>query len=270
MAVSNLPTKNEIHQPILALLSDGKEHRWSDIVEKLAEHFSLTDTELNEKVASGHKRFYHRCSFAMQDLKRDGFVESPKRAHWKITKRGNDRQNRQNRITSTKRETRENPLRAPSKTLPSYVSESLHAPKPIRKDSMKDKKPIIRTRSRRRSYGKKLAERPGQKQRAIESARVREVKAVEPVQEPKPTKNVTPTETKIPWRAPRSKPDPGTYACRTMAQGSGGCGMLLFALLLSPFIAVENGLMLFLFFLIPALLLIGGAIHSFLNSRGGW
>ena len=88
MAVSTLPTKNEIHQPLLALLSDGKEHRWSDIVEKLAEHFSLTDTELNERVPSGHKRFYHRCSFAMQDLKKDGFVESPKHAHWKITKRG--------------------------------------------------------------------------------------------------------------------------------------------------------------------------------------
>ena len=53
MAVSNLPTKNEIHQPLLALLSDGKEHRWSDIVEKLAEHFSLTDTELNERVPNG-------------------------------------------------------------------------------------------------------------------------------------------------------------------------------------------------------------------------
>ena len=272
MAVSNLPTRNEIHQPLLALLSDEKEHRWSDIVEKLAEHFSLTDTELNERVPSGYKRFYHRCSFAMQDLKKAGFVESPKYAHWKITKRGNDPQNRQNRISPKKKETRENTLPASSKTLPSYVSKSLHVPNLIRKDSMKDKKPIIRTRSRKRSYGKRVAYRQltGRKQRGIERARVREVKAVEPVQEPKPIKNVTPTETKIPWRAPRSKPDPGTYACRTIAQGSLGCGLLLFALLLSSVIAVEGGLMLFLFFFIPALLCIGGAIHSFLNSRGGW
>ena len=87
MAISNLPTREEIHQPLLQLLSDGKEHRWSDIVEKLADHFSITDEELNERVPSGHKRFYHRCSFAMQDLKKEGLVGSPRRAYWKITKR---------------------------------------------------------------------------------------------------------------------------------------------------------------------------------------
>ena len=124
MAVSNLPTRNEIHQPILTLLSDGKEHR---------------------------------CSFAMQDLKAEDLVESPRRGYWKITKRGNDRQNRQNRITPRKKETRENTQRAPSKTLPSYVSQTLHAPNLIRRNSMKDKKLIIRTHSRIRSYGKKLA-----------------------------------------------------------------------------------------------------------------
>ena len=86
MAVSNVPTRKEIHQPLLALLSDGEEHRWSDIVEKLADHFSLTDKELNERVPSGHKRFYHRCSFAMQDLKKEGLVESSRREYWKITK----------------------------------------------------------------------------------------------------------------------------------------------------------------------------------------
>lgn len=242
MAISNLPTRNEIHQPLLALLSDGKEHRWSDIVEKLAADFSLTDTELNERVASGHKRFYHRCSFAMQDLKKDGFVESSKRGHWKITKRGNDRQNRQTRITLRKKETRENPLRPPSKTLTSNVSKSLHEPNPIRRDSLKDKKPIIRTRSRSRSYGKKLAERPGQKQRAIESARVREVKAVEPVQEAKPIEKVRPTQKKIPWRGPRSEPDPGTYACRTI---TGGCAVSF--LLLTSFIFAAGGESLFSF-----------------------
>ncbi|RKU07818.1 hypothetical protein C6503_24140 [Candidatus Poribacteria bacterium] len=233
MAVSNLPTRNAIHQPLLDLLSDGKEHHWSDIVEKLAAHFSLTDTELNEEVPSGQKRFYHRCSFAIQDLKKDGFVESPKRAYWKITKRGNDRQKRQNRITPTKKETRENPLQATSKTLSSNVSKSLHVPHPIRKESTKDKKSIIRTRSRSRSYGKKLTEQPGQKQRAIERARVRDVETVETIQEPKPIEKVTPTEKKIPWRAPRSKNkfDPGTYACQTIFYGI--CGLFFFQLPLS-------------------------------------
>lgn len=119
----------------------------------------------------------------------------------------------------------------------------------------------IRNHSSRRSYGKKLTERPGQKQRAMERARVRKVKAVE---------NVPPPKTKTPWRAPRSKPDPGTYAVRTFFQGGVGCGMLLFAFLLSPAIAVEGGLGLFLVFLIIGLLFMGSAVHSFLNSRGGW
>ena len=87
MTVSNLPTRKEIHQPILDLLSDGKEHYWSDIVEKLADHFSLTDRELNERVPSGQKRFYHRCSFAMQDLKGEDLVESPRPKSWKLKKR---------------------------------------------------------------------------------------------------------------------------------------------------------------------------------------
>ena len=85
MAVSNLPTRQEIHQPLRDLLSDGKEHRWRDLVKKLADHFSLTERELNERVPSGYKRFSHRCSFAMQDLKLEGFVESPRREYWKIT-----------------------------------------------------------------------------------------------------------------------------------------------------------------------------------------
>lgn len=268
MAISNLPTRNEIHQPLLDLLSDGKEHRWSDIVEKLAAHFSLTDTELNERVPSGHKRFYHRCSFAIQDLKKEGLVESPKRAHWRITRRGNDHQKRQNRINSRKKKTRENPLRAPSKTLPSNVSKSLHEPKPITRESTKDKNPIIRTRSRRRSYGKKVAQRQltGRKQRAIERARVREVETVKPVQEPKPPKQQKPpTAEKRPWRGPRAELDPGTYACRTITSGVMGCITLPFAIIafyVDPFVG--------LYFSILPIASIIGFIQSIKKSRGGW
>ena len=88
MAVSTLPTSKEIEQPLLELLSDGKERRWREIVDKLADHFSLTDKELDERLPSGQKRFYHRCAFARLDLKQDALVESPRREYWKITKRG--------------------------------------------------------------------------------------------------------------------------------------------------------------------------------------
>lgn len=263
MAVSNLPMRNEIHQPILILLSDGKERRLSDIVSKLAEHFSLTDKELNERVPSGHKRFYHRCSFAMQDLKAEDLVESPRRGYWKITKRGNDHQNR---ITPRKKETRENTRGAPSK--------SLQVPNLIRRDSMKEKKVIIRTRSRRRSYGKKGTHRQltGRKHRAIESARVQKVKAVDPVQEAKPIENVnsadtkTPTAKKIPWRAPRSEPDPGTYACRTIANGVMGCITLPLCGAAAAIMDSAWGL----YFLIFPIIFIIGFIQSVKKSRGGW
>ena len=88
MAVSTLPTSKEIEQPLLELLSDGKEHRWKDIVDELADHFSLTDKELDERLPSGQKRFYHRCAFARLDLKQHALVESSRREYWKITKRG--------------------------------------------------------------------------------------------------------------------------------------------------------------------------------------
>ena len=88
MPVSTLPDSREIEQPLLELLSDGKEHRWRDIVEELADHFSLTHKERNERLPSGHKRFYHRCAFARLDLKNAGLVSSPRREYWKITKGG--------------------------------------------------------------------------------------------------------------------------------------------------------------------------------------
>lgn len=61
MPVSNLPTSNDIEQPLLALLSDRKAHRWRDLVDKLSDHFSLTDKDLDERYqTSRQKRFYHR------------------------------------------------------------------------------------------------------------------------------------------------------------------------------------------------------------------
>lgn len=154
----------------------------------------------------------------------------------------------------------ENPLQALSKHCPVfYVTNSLHVPYLIKRDSMKNKKTKIRPRSRRRSYGKKGTRRQltQRKQHAIEPARVREAKPIE---------NVTPTETKIPWRAPRSKPDPGTYACRTI---TGGCGVSFF--LLASFIlsSLEDGWISLFFFMIALLVLIL-TLQDFSKSRGGW
>ena len=112
----------------------------------------------------------------------------------------------------------------------------------------------------------------GRKHRAIEPARVREVKAVEPAQEAKPIENVnsmdtkTPTEKQIPWRAPRSEPDPGTYACRTI---SGGCITSLIFLASILFFALEvtwYGVIL----VIAGILCLILTIKDLEKSRGGW
>lgn len=125
----------------------------------------------------------------------------------------------------------------------------------------------IQKRSRRNSYGKKRNRRrfAARKQRAIDPARIREVNAVDPVQEAKPIEKVTPAE-KIPWRAPRSKPDPGTYACRTVTGG----GAVVFLLLVS-LISFAGGMpWVGLYFLIFGLLCLIPTLKDFLNSRGGW
>ena len=247
------PTPSELKDPILEILADGKTWQFMEIVEELAVRLNLTKADRErERFPNGDDRLPRYCANALAMLRdKDRVVEKLARGSWR-------------RISPT----------APKKTTEVVKSRNpAPIPNPISIDLINDKKTVIRNRSRRKSYyGKKIARRriTQRKQYAMKSARVPEPKAVEPAREAKPIESVTPTETKIPWRGPRSKPDPGTYACRTIAQGLVGCGMLLFTLLLIPILDVEGGSMLFLFFLIPTLLLIGGAIHSFLNSRGGW
>lgn len=121
----------------------------------------------------------------------------------------------------------------------------------------------ILNRSRRRSYGGKVSTRnlTGRKRRALEKARIWEVKAVE---------NITSPETKTPWRAPRGKPDPGQYACQTLGFGCAGCTFLLFALPILAFVNDGVAIGMGVGLLMLGFLGLGGAVHSFLNSRGGW
>ena len=131
-------------------------------------------------------------------------------------------------------------------------------PNPIKRGSMKDKKPRILNRSRSRSYGKKGPHQrfTRRKQRAIEPARVREAKLIE---------NVTPTETKIPWRAPRSKPD------RSKPDGcSVGCCMCI-GLIILPFAIMGFYIDIFFgLFFFSILFIVLPAIEYFMRSYGGW
>ena len=90
MAVSSLPTRQEIAPVLLELLGDEREWRPKDYVDELADRYSLTPEQLTEKSSSGRQRFYDRCNFAKLELKGAGLVESPRREYWRITQRGLD------------------------------------------------------------------------------------------------------------------------------------------------------------------------------------
>ena len=75
--------------PLLRLASDGKTHQVSEAMDALAEQFSLTHDEVNELLPSGTQpRFRNRVNWAATYLKKGGLLESPRRAHVRITDRG--------------------------------------------------------------------------------------------------------------------------------------------------------------------------------------
>ena len=88
MCVSSLPKSRKIEPVLLELLGDEKEWRAKDVVDALACHYSLTASDIEERLPGGLKRFYHRCNFAKQDLIEAGLVESAGYGFWRITKRG--------------------------------------------------------------------------------------------------------------------------------------------------------------------------------------
>jgi len=106
-----IPDFQTIMLPLLKLTGDGKEHSTTDIVEQLAQHFSLTDEELNEIIPSGQRKFYNRVGWARTYLTKSGLLELSKRSYYRITDEG-------------KRVLKENPQQINMKYLeqfPSYI-----------------------------------------------------------------------------------------------------------------------------------------------------
>lgn len=77
--------------PLLKVAEDGQEHSSHDFLEKLAEHFKLTDEDLNELLPSGKQtRFYNRVGWARTYLIKSKLMEMPRRSFYKITERGKE------------------------------------------------------------------------------------------------------------------------------------------------------------------------------------
>src|SRR5262245_142600 len=86
-----IPDFQSIMLPLLRLAGDNKEHSLRDAVESLADRMGLSREERTVLLPSGRQPiFENRVGWARTYLKKAGLLESPRRAVFKITSRGND------------------------------------------------------------------------------------------------------------------------------------------------------------------------------------
>jgi len=86
-----IPDYQTLMLPVLKLASDGKEHKFSQAVETLANEFALTAEERNEFLPSGSQAvFNNRVGWARSYLKQAGLLKSPKRGFFTITQNGSE------------------------------------------------------------------------------------------------------------------------------------------------------------------------------------
>ena len=84
-----IPDYQTLMLPLLKLVSDRKEHKYRDLIEKLAVEYNVTDEERKELLASGNQAIFdNRVGWAKTYLKKAGLLDSPKRATFVITNVG--------------------------------------------------------------------------------------------------------------------------------------------------------------------------------------
>jgi restriction system protein len=87
----SIPDFQMILSPLLEFASDGKEHKLSEAIERLAIHFNLTDAERKELLPSGKQpRFDNRIGWSRTHLKKAGLLNYQPRGKFQITQRGLD------------------------------------------------------------------------------------------------------------------------------------------------------------------------------------
>lgn len=86
-----IPKFSEIREPALRLLGNGEAIKMKDFTAPLAEHFGLTDEEVNRMYPTGSALvFYDRISWTLSYLFMAGLVEKPKRGVYRITDKGRE------------------------------------------------------------------------------------------------------------------------------------------------------------------------------------
>lgn len=86
-----VPDFQSFFKLLLEIAADGKEHSLSESRKKLIRVMDLTEKDLAEMLPSGTQtKFYNRVAWAKSYLVRAQVLESPRRAHFKLTDRGRD------------------------------------------------------------------------------------------------------------------------------------------------------------------------------------
>ena len=84
-----IPDFQTLMRPLLELHGDGNEHLNRDLVNALADQFSLTEEERREMLPSGRaKMFDNRVGWAKTYISTAGLIDAPRRAVSIITERG--------------------------------------------------------------------------------------------------------------------------------------------------------------------------------------
>ncbi|MCB9445871.1 MAG: restriction endonuclease [Ardenticatenaceae bacterium] len=84
-----VPDFQSLMLPLMVLAQNGKEHTNSEVSDKLAEIFQLTEQDLKEQLPSGRQtRFNNRVGWAITHLRKAVLLESVGRGRFHITERG--------------------------------------------------------------------------------------------------------------------------------------------------------------------------------------
>jgi len=86
-----VPDFQSFFKPLLEVAADGEAHSLKEAREKIAADFKLSEEDLAELLPSGTQtKFDNRVAWAKSYFVQAKVLESPKRAHFKITERGSD------------------------------------------------------------------------------------------------------------------------------------------------------------------------------------
>ncbi len=86
-----VPDFQSVMLPLLELAGDGQEHVVAEAVDRLAEHFNLSDEDRREMLPSGaQRRFDNRVAWARTYLKQACLFDYPGRGRFRLTDRGRE------------------------------------------------------------------------------------------------------------------------------------------------------------------------------------